>query len=272
MSIWIKRVEITSFGKLRDLSLSFENPAEEGKEPNGEGIHLLEAPNESGKSTLASFVKFCLYGFANSRSQSISENEKKLFTPWESAKAEGKLWICKGDKEYRIARSVVGGKETVEFCDAATGKAVFSAKDSTITTNKGDSFYVTNTTATINLENNKIVNNDSDGNFLRIQKDSWGNSGSNGGTVTLNMTNQSATGNIVVDSISKLTMELKNGSSFKGKINSDNSGEVSVILDKSSSIKLTGDTYVKSLINADSTNSNIDLNGYKLYVDGVELD
>ncbi|MBO4366811.1 MAG: AAA family ATPase [Clostridia bacterium] len=124
MSIWIKRVEITSFGKLRDLSLSFENPAEEGKEPNGEGIHLLEAPNESGKSTLASFVKFCLYGFANGRSQSISENEKKLFTPWESAKTEGKLWICKGDKEYRIARSVVGGKETVEFADAATGKEV----------------------------------------------------------------------------------------------------------------------------------------------------
>ena len=36
--------------------------------------------------------------------------------------------------------------------------------------------------------------------YLHIQKDSWGNSGSNGGTVTLNMTNQKATGNIVVDS------------------------------------------------------------------------
>ena len=34
---------------------------------------------------------------------------------------------------------------------------------------------------------------------------------------------------------------------------------------------LTGDTYVKSLTNADTTNSNIDLNGYKLYVDGVVL-
>lgn len=65
--------------------------------------------------------------------------------------------------------------------DAATGEASFSAKDSKITTNKGDSFYVTNTTATINLENNEIINNDSTGNFLRIQKDSWGNSGSNGG-------------------------------------------------------------------------------------------
>ena len=155
--------------------------------------------------------------------------------------------------------------------DAANGEAVFTSNSSTITTNKGDSFYVTNTTATINLENNKIVNNDSTGNFLRIQKDSWGNSGSNGGTVTLNLTNQEANGNIVVDSISKLTMKLSNGSSFKGTINSANEGEISLTLDKTSTITLTGNTYIKSLTNADSTNSNINLNGYKLYVNGVEL-
>ncbi|MBR2708847.1 hypothetical protein IKE98_00750 [Candidatus Saccharibacteria bacterium] len=155
--------------------------------------------------------------------------------------------------------------------DAATGKAVFTAKDSTITTNKGDSFYVTNTTAEINLENNEIINNDSTGNFLRIQKDSWGNSGSNGGTVTLNMNNQAATGNIVVDSISTLTMNLANGSAFKGAINSENTGEVELTLDQSSTLTLTGDTYVKSLTNEDKTNNNINLNGYKLYVNGVAL-
>lgn len=155
--------------------------------------------------------------------------------------------------------------------DAASGQAVFTSKNSTITTNKGDSFYVTNTTAEINLENNKIINNDTSGNFLRIQKDSWGKSGSNGGTVTLNMTNQSATGNIVVDSISSLTMSLKNGSTFKGAINSANAGNISLILDASSKLTLTGDTYVKSLTNADSTNSNINFNGYKLYVNGTAI-
>lgn len=117
MSIWIKRVDITAFGKLHDVSVSFEKAS-----GGGEGIHLLEAPNESGKSTLASFVKFCLYGFANARSQSISENEKKRYTPWESAKVEGSLHICKGDKEYRISRSAVAGKETLTVTDAATGK------------------------------------------------------------------------------------------------------------------------------------------------------
>ena len=155
--------------------------------------------------------------------------------------------------------------------DAASGKAVFTANDSTITTNKGDSFYVTNTTATINLENNAIVNNDSAGNFLRIQADSWGKSGSNGGVVTMNLSNQSVDGNIVVDTISKLTLNLKNGSSLKGAINNKNAGEVSLKLDKSSTLTLTGDTYVKSLTNADLSNSNIKLNGHKLYINGEEL-
>ncbi len=85
------------------------------------------------------------------------------------------------------------------------------------------------------------------------------------------MINQEANGNIVVDSISKLTMNLSNNSSFKGTINNSNEGEVSLILDKTSSITLTGNTYIKSLTNSDSTNSNINLNGYKLYVDGIEL-
>lgn len=155
--------------------------------------------------------------------------------------------------------------------DAANGEAIFTAKNSTITTNQGDTFYVTNTTATINLENNQIINNDQTGNFLRIKQDSWGKSGSNGGAVTLNLTNQTASGSIVVDSISSLTMKLANDSSFTGAINSDNTGEVSLTLDTSSSLTLTADTYLASLTNADVTNSNINLNGHKLYINGVEF-
>ena len=65
--------------------------------------------------------------------------------------------------------------------DADVGTAEFSAKGSTITTNKGDSIYVTNTKANITLDSNTIINNDKDGNFIRLQNDSWGSSGSNGG-------------------------------------------------------------------------------------------
>ena len=63
--------------------------------------------------------------------------------------------------------------------------------------------------------------------------------GSNGADVTLNMSNQIATGNIVVD--------------------------------KTSKIKLKGNSYVTKLTNGDSSNSNINFNGYKLYVNGKTL-
>ncbi len=156
--------------------------------------------------------------------------------------------------------------------DADNGTAEFSSKNSTITTNKGDSIYVTNTKAKITLEKNTFVNNDSTGNFIRIQKDSWGNQGSNGGDVTLSLINQKVSGNTVVDSISTLTMSLTNKSYYKGTINGANQAkEIKLVLDKTSKIKLTGNSYVTSLEDADTTYSNIDLNGYKLYVNGVEL-
>lgn len=156
--------------------------------------------------------------------------------------------------------------------DASNGNATFTSSNSTITTNKGDSFYITNTTAIINLENNSIVNNDSEGNFLRAQKDSWGTSGSNGGVVTLNMTNQKVTGNIILDSISTLTMNLLTDSYYEGTINKDNTAKtISLTLDKTSKIKLTGNSYITSLSDKDTDYSNIDFNGYKLYVNGTSI-
>jgi hypothetical protein len=50
-----------------------------------------------------------------------------------------------------------------------------------------------------------------------------------------------------------------------------NSWLKSLKLDKTSKIKLTLNTYVTNLKDADTTHSNIDLNGYKLYVNGVEI-
>ncbi len=153
--------------------------------------------------------------------------------------------------------------------DAAEGVATFTAKNSTITTNNGDSIYVSNTSAVINLEGNKFINNDSNGYFFRAQADSWGKEGSNGGKATLNLTKQEIEGNIGVDEISSLVMNMTS-SSFKGMIDAKD-GNVTIKLDKLSKITLTGDSYITSLENADSTNSNINLNGYKLFVDGVEL-
>ena len=86
------------------------------------------------------------------------------------------------------------------------------------------------------------------------------------------MTNQSATGNIVIDEISTLKMNLKDSSYYEGTINGDNTAKnIKLVLDKTSKIKLTGDSYVTSLNDSDSSYSNIDFNGYKLYVNGVAI-
>ena len=156
--------------------------------------------------------------------------------------------------------------------DAQDGTSSFTSKNSEIITNKGDTFYVTNTSSIINLTNNTITNKDTTGAFLRIQKDSWGSTGANGGYVTLNMTNQTVIGDIIVDELSTLKMNLSEKSSFTGSINTDNAAKgITLKLDKTSTLKLTSDTYVTSLDNADETNSNIDFNGYKLYVNNKSI-
>lgn len=156
--------------------------------------------------------------------------------------------------------------------DADVGTSSFTANNSKIVNNKGDVIYVTNTNTIIELENNEIINNDTEGAFLRVSAAKWGKSGSNGGTVTLNAKNQKIDGDIIVDNISTLDLSLKEGSEFIGKINNDNSAkEIKLKLDSSSKIKLTGDTYVTSLEDEDSSYSNIDFNGYKLYVNGTAI-
>ena len=127
-------------------------------------------------------------------------------------------------------------------------------------------FFVTNTDAVINLTNTKLSYGSNT--LLSVKGTSeWGQSGSNGGTVKLNASKQTLTGNINLDKLSTLTMKLSNSSTYTGTINAKNSAKkISLTLDSSSKIKLTGDSYVTSLNDADSSYSNIDFNGYKLYV------
>lgn len=116
MECLIERIEIVSFGKLKNVAVQPQS-----------GLNLLCAPNESGKSTLASFLRFVLYGFADARKKELSENDKKRYTPWDSPKSEGSLTVRRGERRYRITRSCpAGGKETVSTVELSTGKEAFS--------------------------------------------------------------------------------------------------------------------------------------------------
>lgn len=67
-------------------------------------------------------------------------------------------------------------------------------------------------------------------------------------------------------------MNLSKKLSYIGTIIFDNTAKnIELVLDKTSKIKLIGDSYVTKLTNSDSQNSNIDFNGHKLYVNRVAV-
>ena len=151
--------------------------------------------------------------------------------------------------------------------DADTGTSSFTGEDSTLEILESSSyyssapmFYVTNTAANIALTNCKL--NYGSGKFLVADEGSWGSSGSNGGTVTLTLTNQNIEGNISVGNSSSLTLSLVN-STIKGTINGNQTAaKLAITLDSDSTITLTGNSYYTSLTNADSDSSNIVTGSY----------
>lgn len=151
--------------------------------------------------------------------------------------------------------------------DAAEGTSGFAMNGGTLTNQNGDVFFVNNTATEINLSHAQIVNN-GDGVFLRAAAAGWGSEGSNGGQVTLNADSQTINGDMVVDEVSHLNLYLKNSSVFTGAINADGqAGEVYVEIEDGSAWTLTGDSYITSLT---CGTGSINLNGYKLYVNGKE--
>ncbi len=115
MNVNIEKIEIVSFGKLKNASLSAEK-----------GINILSAPNESGKSTLAAFIKFVFYGFVGARMQSLTENERKLYTPWGGEICEGSITLTADGTKYTVhRRCLASGKENAEIINYATGRAEF---------------------------------------------------------------------------------------------------------------------------------------------------
>lgn len=80
-----------SFGKLKSRELLL-----------GNGLNVVEAPNESGKSTWCAFIRTMLYGLGSERDKTGFLSDKTRFHPWDGSAMEGVA-----DFEYR------GGKISV---------------------------------------------------------------------------------------------------------------------------------------------------------------
>jgi hypothetical protein len=188
---------------------------------------------------------------------------------------KSEIGVVEGKNSITLTNSNVTGYHDNGFMlyqsfsgDAESGIARLKAENNTLTTHGTGAFiYVNNTTAEADLTGNTILMPNTT-TLVKAAADSrWGKNGENGGHLTLRASNQELSGNIVADSISTIALDMANGSSLVGAINTDNTAkEVTVKLSKDSTWTLTGDSYVKSLTNEDTTGGNIHLNGYKLVV------
>ena len=188
---------------------------------------------------------------------------------------KSEIGVVEGKNSITLTNSNVTGYHDNGFMlyqsfsgDAESGIARLKAENNTLTTHGTGAFiYVNNTTAEADLTGNTILMPNTT-TLVKAAADSrWDKDGENGGHLTLRASNQALNGNILADAISTVALDMTNGSSLVGAINTDNTAkEVTVKISKDSSWTLTGDSYVESLTNKDTTGSNIHLNGYKLVV------
>ena len=109
----IESLDIRHFGKLSDFKATFDD-----------GFNLIEGSAESGKTTLAAFIVYMLYGFPEEKT---AFSERLHRTPWEGVACAGSMTFTSGGARYRIERSSEsterGWRDTYALQNLTTGLA-----------------------------------------------------------------------------------------------------------------------------------------------------
>lgn len=110
----IKRLDAT-FGKLEGESLELHD-----------GLNVISAPNESGKSTWCAFVRAMLYGVDSSERQKAGFLPDKMrFAPWSGSAMQGSMQLESGGKDITITRTTKTASAPMrEFSAVYTGTSV----------------------------------------------------------------------------------------------------------------------------------------------------
>lgn len=89
----IKKINVKSFGKLKNKEIELKD-----------GLNIIYGENESGKSTLQSFIKVMLYGVCNKKGKKTLSDRAK-YTPLGESSFSGELLIEENGEEILIDRS-----------------------------------------------------------------------------------------------------------------------------------------------------------------------
>ena len=83
-----------SFGKLNGDTLQLND-----------GLNVISAPNESGKSTWCAFIRAMLYGIdSGERAKAGYLPDKQRYAPWSGAPMQGEMEVSVGDKNITLSR------------------------------------------------------------------------------------------------------------------------------------------------------------------------
>ena len=97
-----------SFGRLEGAELTLHG-----------GLNVIEAPNESGKSTWAAFLRAMLYGVSTSaRSRAGVLPDRIRYQPWSGAPMEGSMDFRWHDKDITLRRISPGGGKPMGMAEA----------------------------------------------------------------------------------------------------------------------------------------------------------
>ena len=220
----------------------------------GQGSHLIylkgeqsgsvEAKNSIGTSENA---KIAVIDGTNNFSLNDNSNFKCSGAPNDKENEQCAIMLYQSGNKYHLANSFNCKDSTFEILESSKYYSTSPI------------FFITNNQAAVTLENCNIKYG-SDKFMVIKATDKWGEKGSNGGTAILTLTNQNIEGDLITDADSSLSIILKN-SNIKGKINPTNTAKfVTIVLDRTSSITITGNSYCTSINNEKTDGSNL-ING-----------
>ncbi len=110
----IRRLKIRNFGKIRDKEVELSP-----------GLNVLYGENESGKTTMHTFIRSMFFGVRRLRGKAAQNDTYTKYEPWENpAEYGGILWFTSGGKNYRLTRNFYKEKKFGELLCEDDGSLV----------------------------------------------------------------------------------------------------------------------------------------------------
>ncbi|MGN0314025.1 MAG: ATP-binding protein [Fusicatenibacter sp.] len=114
----IRKLDIRNFGKLHKKTLEFSD-----------GINLITGENESGKSTIHTFIRSMLFGLARGRGRAAKNDSYSRYEPWENpVYYAGEMVFESGGKSFRLTRNFYRSEPRVQLVCLDDGE-VLSVED-----------------------------------------------------------------------------------------------------------------------------------------------